>query len=161
MTITQPSEVIKLTSAATMALAVVLAVSGPAPQEAQTYPSSVEETCAIECVVETDISRDVDTVVDKAARFQQLAQQWRDERAATSLVSQMASSFAYSQIMGMGPDAVPLILAKLKSEGSTPDHWFWALASITHDNPVPKESRGKLQEMAKAWLAWGETKGYV
>jgi hypothetical protein len=100
--------------------------------------------------------------VERVSRdFKELAKQWRDERSATSSVAQMAMSSTYQQIIGMGQDAVPMILAKLKSEGNAPDHWFWALASITRDNPVPKTSRGKLQEMAKAWLEWGEKEGYV
>jgi hypothetical protein len=155
---------------AVIVLAVGLSVVNGSPIEAQT---SLEE-----CTPETNSAQQVEIVVDACVierekiqrierinrvsrEFKELAKQWRDERSATSSVAQMTSSFAYSQIMGMGPDAVPMILAKLKSEGSTPDHWFWALASITRDNPVPKESRGKLQEMAKAWLAWGETNGYV
>jgi len=54
-----------------------------------------------------------------------------------------------------------MILDQLKSEGNAPGHWFWALASITRENPVLKNSRGKLLEMAKAWIAWGEEERYV
>jgi hypothetical protein len=35
-----------------------------------------------------------------------------------------------------------------------------ALHAITGANPVPPASRGNLQEMADAWLAWGLEKGY-
>jgi len=41
------------------------------------------------------------------------------------------------------------------------DHWFWALRAITGADPVPVESRGKLKEMAQAWLAWGRTYGFT
>jgi len=64
----------------------------------------------------------------------------------------------YQQIIGMGRDAVPLILEELQKE---PDHWFWALAATTGEDPVPPEHKGKLSEMTKAWLEWGERHGYV
>ena len=37
-----------------------------------------------------------------------------------------------------------------------PDHWFPALKSISGEDPVPPEDRGKVRRMTKAWLAWGE-----
>jgi hypothetical protein len=58
---------------------------------------------------------------------------------------------AYQQIIGMGVDALPLILRELERE---PDHWFWALEAITGENPVPPTDRGRLNEMARAWLRW-------
>jgi hypothetical protein len=65
---------------------------------------------------------------------------------------------AYQRIIGMGEKAIPLILAELAER---PGHWFWALASITGEDPVAEQSRGKLREMASAWLAWGRQKGYI
>lgn len=56
----------------------------------------------------------------------------------------------------MGPAAVPLILAELHRET---DHWFWALEAISGENPVPPEAAGKVEEMAKAWIDWGQRKG--
>jgi hypothetical protein len=50
-------------------------------------------------------------------------------------------------------EAVPLILDGLRRE---PDHWFWALEAITDENPVPAEAAGKVREMAKAWIDWGQ-----
>jgi len=149
-----------------LACAMTLTAINGVPVESQTFAQADDQSAVTECVVEVSPSDEGAEVglPEKAvewAQFQALVKQWRDERPATSSVAQMASSFAYSQIIGMGPDVVPMILAQLKSEGTSPNHWFWALASITRDNPVPKESRGKLQEMAKAWLAWGEAEGYV
>ena len=93
--------------------------------------------------------------------FQDLRKEWLQERRAHSTVAEMAMTSPYLKIMGMGPDVLPAILAQLKSEGEKPDHWFLALAAITHENPVPTSSRGKVREMAKAWLEWGEKAGYV
>jgi hypothetical protein len=98
---------------------------------------------------------------DLIREFRNLHQQWRDERGAKSTVAEMAMLPAYQKIMGMGPQVVPMILTELKAEGESPDHWFWALAAITRENPVPPQSRGKIREMAKAWLEWGERTGHV
>jgi hypothetical protein len=57
---------------------------------------------------------------------------------------------AYQQIIGLGPAGVPLLLRELERE---PDHWFWALRAITGEDPVPEEARGRLREMAAAWLS--------
>jgi hypothetical protein len=56
----------------------------------------------------------------------------------------------------MGPDAVRLILAELKSEGDDPDQWFWALRAITQENPVKAEEQGDFRAMATAWFKWAE-----
>jgi hypothetical protein len=90
-------------------------------------------------------------------RFQRLATQWKAERGPTSSLTSLVMHPTYQQIIGMGPAAVPWLLAELESE---PDHWFWALKSITMIDPVPPEDRGNLQKMAAAWLKWGKQQGY-
>ena len=64
---------------------------------------------------------------------------------------------AYQQIIGMGPAAIPWLLAELERE---PDHWFWALKSITMVDPVSADERGDIHKMAQAWLKWGKDRGY-
>jgi hypothetical protein len=44
-------------------------------------------------------------------------------------------------------------LRELKKE---PDHWFWALKAITGVDPVEPIQRGRVKEMAGAWLRWGK-----
>jgi hypothetical protein len=68
---------------------------------------------------------------------------------------------AYQNIIGMGEDAVPLIIGELKSEGDDPDQWFWALMAITGANPVSPEDQGDFVAMAKAWLGWAKDQGYA
>jgi len=63
---------------------------------------------------------------------------------------------SYQAIIGMGPPAIDLILARLKAEGDDPDHWFWALQILTGINPVPEEDEGNVRKMADTWLKWGE-----
>jgi len=89
--------------------------------------------------------------------FDELARQWKSGRNATSTVKRMVAHPAYRQIIEMGTAALPGILAELQRE---PDHWFVALHEITQADPVPESSRGKLAEMAAAWIAWGREHSY-
>jgi hypothetical protein len=75
-----------------------------------------------------------------------------------SNTAQMAMLRPYQQIIGMGQEAVPLILEELQRE---PNQWFWALEAITEANPVPLEAAGKVGQMAEAWLAWGREHGFL
>lgn len=92
-----------------------------------------------------------------ADKFDRLTKVWRETRNDTGSVNEMCMNAAYQQIIGMGEDAVPLILRELEHEV---DHWFWALAAVTGANPVPVEQRGRLRMMAEAWLRWGKDQGY-
>jgi hypothetical protein len=91
-------------------------------------------------------------------KFQELAREWKAAGRSHSLVRNIAMHAAYQQIIGMGKPAIPLILAELEKEL---DHWFWALEAITGQNPVPEESKGNLEEMARSWLQWGRDHKYV
>lgn len=91
-------------------------------------------------------------------RFGELANRWRRETAHLSLSSRMAKHPAYREIVNMGWVAVPLLLAELKRDA---DFWFAALREITGENPVPAKSAGRLKEMARAWIKWGQERGYI
>ncbi len=91
-------------------------------------------------------------------RFPQLAADWKGRSRHLSNVAQMAMLPAYQRIIGMGWDAVPLILEELQRE---PDQWFWALEAITDENPVPPEAAGKVRLMAQAWVDWGKQHGLI
>lgn len=95
--------------------------------------------------------------VELKETFIKLGLQWRSETKHMSLMNDMILHTAYQQIIGMGRDAVPLILEELSRE---PEHWFWALKSITGANPIKPEDRGRLKKMAEAWLDWGRQHGY-
>lgn len=90
--------------------------------------------------------------------FRELADRWRAETGMLSSASQRAMHPAYQAIIGMGKDAVPLILTELRKE---PDHWFWALRAITRQNPIRAEDRGYVDRMANRWLEWGRAEGYT
>ena len=91
-------------------------------------------------------------------RFEALREDWKSRTRHLSNVAQIALVSSYQQIIGMGPQALPLILAELKQET---DHWFWALEAITGETPVPKEDTGDMAASAAAWIAWGKANGHL
>ena len=94
-------------------------------------------------------------------KFRNLANQWRRERGVSSSVSAVAMLSPYQAIVGMGEDAIPLIIGELKAEGDDPDQWFWALMAITGADPVNSEDQGDYAKMARAWIGWAEAQGYA
>ena len=58
----------------------------------------------------------------------------------------------------MGRDVIPFILQQLER---CPDFWFWALRSLTDENPVTQQMRGDVAAMTEAWLNWGREHGYL
>jgi len=93
-----------------------------------------------------------------AERFHHLVREWKDAKVFTSSGTEIALHPAYQQIIGMGKEAIPLILKELQREQ---DHWFWALKAITGEDPVPPSDRGKLPNMTEAWLRWAQAHGYL
>lgn len=89
--------------------------------------------------------------------FQELVKQWRQETRGISSTHEMSMHPAYQSIIGMGEAVIPLLLRELENKTG---RWFWALKSITNEDPVPTEDRGKTESMIKAWLEWGRQKGY-
>src|SRR5258705_7049840 len=85
-------------------------------------------------------------------RFQVLAETWTAETIHISSSSQSAMHPAYQQIIGMGPEVIPLLLEEMQRK---PGHWSWALRAITGENPVKEEHRGKLALIAQDWVEWG------
>ena len=93
-----------------------------------------------------------------AQRFARLSAQWKTGRGPVSSLSEMVMYPAYQQIIGMGRSAIPFLLRELEQ---SPDHWFWALKSITGIDPVPPEHRGDIALMSDDWLRWGREQGYA
>lgn len=91
-------------------------------------------------------------------RFRLLARQWRNETQWLSSTTDAAMNPAYQAIIGMGPEALPLILEDLRRNSG---HWYWALKAISNEDPVVPSDRGSIKKMRAAWLQWGETKGLV
>jgi hypothetical protein len=89
-------------------------------------------------------------------RFSQLAAVWKEETRFLSSVHEMVTHPAYLQIIGLGKDALPLLVNELRRD---PDHWFVALQAIAGTNPIPPSARGDLDKMTQAWLTWAEQQG--
>ena len=84
-----------------------------------------------------------------------------DWQAATRFSADPAAAVghpAYRAVVGLGPDAVPLILAALVD---APDPWFAALRELTGADPVPVADRGRSAAAAGHGLAWGRARGLV
>ena len=94
---------------------------------------------------------------ESRAKFDRLAREWRSAIRYVSSLSQMVTHPAYQRIIGMGVDAIPLMLERLRRQ---PEHWFWALKSISGEDPVPEEARGDIEAMSRTWLSWGHQHGY-
>ena len=91
-------------------------------------------------------------------KFEMLTEQWRVETAAFSSAQMIAMHPAYQRIIGMGSAVIPLILRELSRKV---DHWFWALSSITGENPVDIEDAGNLAKMTESWLILGRKRGWI
>jgi len=91
-------------------------------------------------------------------RFKKLEAEWHRRTALQSSTTRMVNDPSYQEVIAMGWEVVPVILRSLAEK---PDHWFYALAKITGDNPIPPEDAGNVPKMTEAWLDWGRRKGLV
>ena len=94
-------------------------------------------------------------VIDK---FYTLATEWQSEVAGMSSTAQMSQHPVYQEIINMGSKVVPLLLSELKKN---PLYWLAALNAITGENPIKPEQRGRVKQMASAWIEWGKDRGYA
>ncbi len=90
-------------------------------------------------------------------KFDRLRNEWKRQRRHEPSTAKSVLLPAYQCIIGMGREAIPLILRELETNL---DNWFWALMMITEEDPVPDESRGDGASMAQAWIQWGKDRGY-
>lgn len=89
-------------------------------------------------------------------KFRKLADQWRRETRYQSSVTKMAMHPAYQQIIGMGQEALTLILKELQK---TRGHWLWALVAIVGEDHAPEGCN--FSEAVDAWLDWGMRHHYI
>lgn len=91
-------------------------------------------------------------------QFTNLASQWIQDVQRMSSTVQMTKHPAFQKIVSLGQPVIPLLLEDLPHN---PIYWIPALRQITQENPVKPEQRGKIKQMAEAWLNWGRQKGYL
>lgn len=84
-------------------------------------------------------------------KFDYLSGIWKTETMFSSSISEIVNNSAYRSIIHLGNDALPYIIDDLKK---TDSHWFYALESITGENPIKKEHRGFIPMMKADWVEW-------
>ena len=89
-------------------------------------------------------------------QFRHLAEIVREECVHFSSIREVVMHSAYQQIVGMGPQVLPLLLRELEDR---PGHWFWALRAIVKEDPVRPDHHGVITEMTQDWLNWARRKG--
>ncbi len=100
-----------------------------------------------------------DEMIDyRRERFDRLVRRWREETKWLSSTTEIAMHPAYQAIIGMGPEALPMIIDDLRDNSG---YWYWALQAISNEEPVPPCDRGVINRMKAAWLRWAEEKGIV
>lgn len=91
-------------------------------------------------------------------KFYALASDWEKDLAGLSSTAQMSQHPAYQEIISMGTQIVPLLLSELKRN---PLYWLSALSAITGKNPIQPQQRGRVKQMASAWIDWERNQDYA
>ena len=88
-------------------------------------------------------------------KFRLAYQDWTNESAVTSSLSDITGNANYRSIVEMGRPAIPLIVGKLADE---PSLLFLAIAEITEEMIDDPES-GDIEEACTAWISWAKNNG--
>lgn len=88
--------------------------------------------------------------------FDEQVEIWRRDTGHLSSTLHRVTHPSYQRIIGLGPQALPLILSELKAR---PDFWFWALRAISGDDPT--EPQDNLEGAITSWLHWGAERGII
>ncbi len=97
------------------------------------------------------------TKPDRQNEFNALVRQWKRDTGKLSMAQKKAMHPSYQRIIGMGQEALPLILSELRKRR---DDWLWALTAITGKNDVVK-SGSTFDEAVDGWLKWGMEHSYL
>jgi hypothetical protein len=112
----------------------------------------------IDCPTESASWQTGYTIPTVKQEFDRLAKKWKRETINLSSIQEIVLHSAYQRIIGMGTIVIPFVLHQLER---CPGFWFWALRSLTGENPITKDTRGDVAAMTKAWLNWGRENGYL
>ena len=83
--------------------------------------------------------------------FTRLSKRWKADTAFLSSSHARYFHPSYQRVIGMGKEALPLILDDLRAGQSD---WFWAPRCITGSDPVRKADWGDFAKAKAAWLNW-------
>jgi hypothetical protein len=117
-----------------------------------------KQEASLESTTKNDLKPNGEINSELAEKFYSLASQWQSDVEGMSSTAQMSQHPAYQEIIGMGTKVVPLLLRELKQN---PLYWLLALSEITGENPIKPEQRGRVKQMAEAWIEWGKNQGYT
>lgn len=108
-------------------------------------------------IAETDVVL-LDPKVSVEKRFLQLADDWSENTRHMSSINDLVAYSSYQEIIKLGWDVVPFLLADLQQNKR---FWFPALYAITKVRPFDPSDSGNGRRMADAWINWGKRKGFV
>src|SRR4029453_5872521 len=80
--------------------------------------------------------------------LESLRRKWSAETEFSSLLAAKRAHPAFTAIVALGDDAIPVILESLAVQ---PDFLFMALHEITRQNPVAAAHQGRLSETVQDW----------
>jgi hypothetical protein len=89
-------------------------------------------------------------------KFDALVEVWRSHTRGRSVVT--FDHIAYSQIIGMGVIAIPMLLRRVMMRER---NWFYALTIIAGEAAHKVTSNGDLDACCYDWLRWGVERGYL
>ena len=93
--------------------------------------------------------------------FTRLVDLWRAETRGISNINHIREHEAHSQLRGLGPEAVPLALERLRS-GQGQILMSMLLRSLTGVNPkIDPKDRGRTKVITGWWLEWGLEQGHI
>jgi hypothetical protein len=108
-----------------------------------------KQEASLESTTKNDLKPNGEINSELAEKFYSLASQWQSDVEGMSSTAQMSQHPAYQEIISMGTKVVPLLLRELKQN---PLYWLLALSEITGENPIKPEQRGRVKQMAEAWI---------
>jgi hypothetical protein len=90
-------------------------------------------------------------------QVQRLLRVWRAETAHLSSSTRLKNHPAYQELIALGRPALSCLLRDLAQ--TLDGHLAPALSAITGVHPVPAEARGRIKQVAEAWLRWAKDNG--
>lgn len=88
--------------------------------------------------------------------FEALRDKWVADTEFMSNVSQMIQHPAHLAIIGLGPDALPLLLEDLRDNGN---EWFWALRAVVRSDAA--DGLESFEDARQAWIEWGRQRHLI
>lgn len=93
--------------------------------------------------------------------FESRVRDWMEDTEWASSISTITEHRQFTELVNMGTIIIPFVLERLAA-GELNAHWFPLLKDLAGGNdPVPPQYRGRVQQMANEWLAWGRQRNLI